>query len=284
MAGKLLGIRAGGQPAGSEKHESSSTLAFDAVSLGIEGPSGPMPATPSRMLEALREKLSQCRVMANESGIACELNADRTIMVYRNLHKNMRGAWVLNMPNCGSEGSDLRFIVGRTRSTWVLLYDQSPESIYENPRFMSIDLKKRDVVVLSNGKTMYLSRVSRREIDLLNGVAAVSGRREKGVQKDTLVPAHDDVPSYSDISAKLAACEDVHSEDLVFDIREFSDGIKFITTLQDERGNAHYYIVSGESEQAYWLYVNNDPGPPEGSLFRTTFRYKGDSCVLYREG
>ncbi|MCI0503342.1 hypothetical protein L0Y65_01370 [Candidatus Micrarchaeota archaeon] len=284
MAGNRMEGAPGAQSDAKAQHDSSSTLAFDAVRLRVEGPSGPMPATPARILEALREKIAKCRVMVNESGIASEMNPDGTMSVYRNLHKNLKGAWVLNIQNSGKDGGDLRFIVGRTRSTWVLLYDQSPESIYENPKFMSIDLKKRDVVVLENGKTMYLSRISRHELDALNGVAAVCCGKKPALKKDTLAPGHEDVPSYSDLAAKLRASGEVHSEDLLFDMKEFADGIRFITALQDASGNAHYYIVSGEEEHAFWLYVNADGGAPEGAIFKTTFRYMDDSCVLYREG
>lgn len=271
-------------PAGAAERESSATLAFGAVSLGVESIAAQMPATPARMLDIIRGKLSKCRVMVNDSGIACELNEDKTMLVYKNLPKNLKGAWMLSIPKSGINGEDLKFIVGRTRSTWVLFFDQPPESLYESPKFMSIDLKKRDVVVLETGKTMFLARVSRQEIDLLNSIAAVANGKGPTPVKDTLAPAPDTIPSYSDVGAKLGEAEDVFSEDLVFDMKEFAGGIKFITTLQDESGHAHYYIISGEDEHAYWLYVNSDPAPPEGSLFKTTFRYKDDSCVLYREG
>jgi hypothetical protein len=271
-------------PAGAVERESSATLAFGAVSLGVESIAAQMPATPARMLDIIRGKLSKCRVMVAESGIACELNDDKTMLVYKNLAKNLKGAWTLGIPKSGMNGEDLKFIVGRTRSTWVLFFDQPPESLYENPKFMSIDLKKRDVVVLETGKTMYLARVSRQEIDLLNSIAAVANGKAQAPMKDTLAPATDAIPSYSDVSAKLGKAEDVLSEDLIFEMSQFAEGIKFITTLQDEAGHAHYYIISGDEEHAYWLYVNSDPAPPEGSLFKTTFRYKDDSCVLYREG
>jgi hypothetical protein len=273
MAGNRFG--SGSSNVTSSSRETSSTLAFGATKLGVEGPSGAYPQTPARVLEILREKLSRCRVMVNDSGIACEMNIDKTMLVYRNLSKNLRGAGLISI-------GDLKFMVGRTRSTWFLLYDNPPEELYEDSRFMSVDFKNRDVLVLENGKSMFLSRVSRHDIDLMNGIAAVSSGR-KAKAPDTLAPDPEGGVSYSDLSRKLKAARDVYSEDLLFSMDEFADGIKFVTTLQDENGNTHYYIVSGEEEHAFWLYINTDPGAPEKSLFMTTFTYNNDSCIMYQE-
>lgn len=213
--------------------------------------------------------------MKNDSEIATTMTPDKTMVVYRTLPANLRGVCMLNI-------GDKKFVVGRTRSTWFLLYESPPEEIYEDARFMDIDLKRRDVLVLEKGKTMYLSRVSRQEIDMLNGIAAVSNGR-KAQQKDTLALAPDSVVSYSALASKLPLATEVSSDDPFFDMEEFAREMKFVTALQDSHGNAHYYIVSGEAEQAYYLYVNSESKPPVSVLYETTFRYKNDSCVLYRE-
>ncbi len=256
--------------------EHTSTLAIGVAGLLEEGPTGQFPATPGKALDTLRERLSRCRVMASESGIATGPNIDDTFTVYSTLSKRVRGAWPLKI-------DDARFIIGRTKSTWFLLYDRPPESFYEDARFMNIDLKKRDVLTLDNGKTMFLSRVSRTEIDMLNTMANLRPHEKKPQHFDTLVPRQDGSLSYSAIKWRLRAATSVRSEDLVFDMRKFADGIKFITTMEDDSGGVHYYIVSGEEERSYWLYVNSSAPAPEGALYKTTFTFHNDKCVLYRE-
>ncbi len=255
--------------------ESSSTLAFGVAKLGVEGPTGSFPQTAAKVLEILKEKLSRCRVMVNDSGVATEMNPDGTMLVYKNLSRNMRGAGLISI-------GERKFMVGRTRSTWFLLYDTPPEELYEDSRFMDMDFKKRDVLVLETGKSMFLSRVSRQEIDVMNGIAALASGKRKA-KADTLAPDPEGVVSYSELSQKLKAAHDVFSEDMLFDMNHFADGIKFVTTLQDANGNTHYYIVSGEEEHAYWLYINSNPGTPEKSLFKTTFKYNNDACVMFQE-
>jgi hypothetical protein len=274
MVGRKLDDGRAGQAA-APLRESSSTLAFGVGKLGVEGPTGAFPPTPARLLDIVKEKLSRCRVMVNDSGIATTMNKDGTMLVYKTLQANMRGACMLNI-------GDKKFIVGRTRSTWVLVYDQPPEEIYEDSRFMDIDLKRRDVLVLENGKTMFVSRISRADIDMLNGIAAIANGR-KAQANDTLAPSADGSVSYACLQSKLRSAVDVCSDDPLFEMEEFAEGIKFVTTLQDQQGNAHYYIVSGEKEHAYYLYINSGAEPPDRCLFTTTFSYKKDSCILYRE-
>ncbi len=274
MAGRKLENGRGGQAA-EPPRESSATLAFGVEKLGVEGHTGAFPPTPARLLDIVKGKLTRCRVMVNDSGIATAMNQDGTMLLYKTLPANTRGVCMLKI-------GDKNFIVGRTRSTWVLFYDLPPEEIYEDARFMDIDLKKRDVLVLETGKTMFLSRVSRSDIDMLNGIAAIANGR-KAQPNDTLAPSADGVISYASLESKLRAATNVCSEDPLFEMEEFARGIKFVTTLQDQHGNSHYYIVSGEKELAYYLYINSNPDPPERSLFTTTFSYKNDSCILYRE-
>ncbi|MFH0885031.1 MAG: hypothetical protein V1861_04935 [Candidatus Micrarchaeota archaeon] len=274
MAGRKIEDGRDAQVRGSLR-EKSSTLAFGTEELGLEGPTGAFPPTPARLLDMVKGKLSGCRIMRNESGIATTMNEDGTMPVYKTLPANIQGACMLNL-------GDKKFIVGRTRSTWVLIYDSPPEEIYEDTRFMNIDLKKRDILVLENGKTMFLSRISRQDIDMLNGIAAIAGGR-KAPQSDTLAPSADGVVSYSGLQNKLRAATDICSGDPLFEMEEFVQGIKFVTTLQDQHGNSHYYIVSGKEEHDYYLYINSNSNPPERCIFTTTFTYKKDSCILYRE-
>ena len=135
--------------------DTTATSIFSAGVPAIEEDLSSFPKTPERLLDALRKRLSTCRVMVNDSGILCDWNADGTFLVYKNLPKNLRGAWMLKI-------GDLQFMIGRTRSTWVLLYEQLPETISNDRRFTgTIYLMNRDIIVLESGKTMYLSRVER---------------------------------------------------------------------------------------------------------------------------
>jgi len=274
MAGKKIG-EVKGAAAAAPLHEASATLAFGVASLGVEGPTGAFPPTPARLLDAVKEKLSKCRVMRNDSGIATMMNDEGTMRVYKTLQTNLRGAGVLDI-------AGRKFIVGRTRSTWVLIYDQPHEEIYEDARFMDVDLKRCDTLVLDNGKTMFVSRISKSDIDMLNSIASLAAGR-KAQQNETLVPPADGTVSYAALTSKLRAATDICSDDPLFEMDEFAAGIKFVTTLQDQHGNTHYYIVSGDKEQAYYLYINSDSEPPGNYLFTTTFSYKKDSCMLYRE-
>jgi hypothetical protein len=263
--------------------EATGTLAFNASRLKEEGLTTAMPLTPARVLEAVRERIAKCRVKVSESGMAVVAHGTADSFRYRNLAQNLRGAWMLQLPKCGQHGEDLKFLVGRTRSTLFLLYDFPPESIYENTKFMGINFRARDILELEGGKTMFLSRVTRKDVMALNAIASSSGGKAGPAKRDTLAPEQDSVADSAELAEKLKRATDVRSEDLLFSIGEFADQIVFSTALQDLSGNPYYYIVSGSEEQAFWLYVNRDPGAPEGALFRTTFIYGTDTCVLYRE-
>jgi hypothetical protein len=147
---------------------------------------------------------------------------------------------------------------------------------------MSLDLKLRDVLATETGKTMFLSRISRDDLNTLNAIAAQSAQK-KAQKIDTLAPSDDGSFSHDEVVQKLRSSVVEHSTDLFFDMQEFADGIKFMTPIQDASGN-HYYIVSGAEENDYWLYINAEPPPPEGCLAVTRFRYRNDICTLYMGG
>jgi hypothetical protein len=255
--------------------DSTSTLAFSVGKPAVEEGMGFLPKTSDKLLDALKDRLGKMFVLVNDSGIGCEeISEGSGQMRYKNLPPNLRGAWKLTI-------NDTTFIVGRTRSTWVLVYDKSPESLYEDERFMSLDLKLRDVLATETGKTMFLSRISRDDLNTLNAIAAQSAQK-KAQKIDTLAPS-DDGSFYDEVVQKLRSSLVEHSTDLFFDMQEFADGIKFMTPIQDASGN-HYYIVSGAEENDYWLYINAEPPPPEGCLAVTRFRYRNDICTLYMGG
>ncbi|MEW6036625.1 MAG: hypothetical protein AB1529_08500 [Candidatus Micrarchaeota archaeon] len=256
--------------------ESTSTLAFSTAAPAAEEGIGFLPKTSDKLLDALKDRLAKMMVLVNDSGIGCEESPEGSgQMRYKNLPPNLRGAWKLTI-------KDTTFIVGRTRSTWLLVYDKAPESLYEDERFMGLDLKLRDVLATETGKTMFLSRISREDLNMLNAIAAQSAAK-KAQPLDTLAPGDDGVFSHDEVVRKLRSAVVEHSTDLFFDMNEFADGIKFMTPIQDASGN-HYYIVSGAEEQDYWLYINAEPPAPEGCLGITRIRYKNDICTLYMGG
>lgn len=282
-------VASNGEKDGGRNCDTAATSIFSLQRPGIEDDISTFPKTPEKLLKKLRVLLAGCRVVVNESGVLCEMNEDGAFLVYKNLPKNLRGAWMLTI-------DDVKFMVGHTRSTWVLLYDRAPESLYEDPRFMSVDLKRRDVIVLENGKSMFLSCVTREEIDTLNAIAIQSATRKKmpastknipAIVKestDTIAPDLEGTIDYDVLRRKLKNVSEFYSTDASFHIARFAEEIKFITTLQDEEGNNHYYIIAGENEHAYWLYVNANASPPKHCISTTCFKYKNDSCVLYEEG
>ena len=273
----MAGGRFGNGPPRQVPQEATATLAVGISSLWEEGPMGSLPAASGKILDAVRTQLEGCRIMnripGNDgSGISVCANADGTATVYATLPKNLRGV--------GSVTADgTIFLIGKTRSSWFLLYGVPPASLYENPAFMSINLRRCDILTLGNGKTRYLSRVSRDEINALIGIASSSAR----IPAETLAPQPGMNVPIEALAAKLKKAESVQSDDLFFNMGAFAEGIRFAAVLQDASGNPYYYIISGEQERPYWLYVNTETNGPEGSMYPTRFRFNADSCIMFRE-
>lgn len=251
------------------------TLAFTSPVLEdrIDG----FPQTSERLQESLRKHLAACEVRVNGASMNCAPD-ESGIMRYVSLplEDTIRGAWKLTV-------SDMEFFLGRTDTSWFVLYAFPAESIYDrDPRFMSINFKNKDKLVLPKGKTLYLSRVTCGEVDALRALAALSAGK-MAVKADTLAPGPQGHFTYEDVRAKLAKASDLHSTDLFFDMREFIQGIRFITVEEDRQGNVHYYIMSGEDETGYRLYVNPVDLSMPGHGNSTRFRYRQDVCILYRE-
>lgn len=231
-----------------------------------------MPETSSRLLESLRSQIAQLTLELAGSGIRHE--GGRYVV----LPKTLRSAWMAKVrhPLLG----ELGFLVGQTRSTWVLLYDAPHEKIYEDPRFLGIELKMRDVTRTPKGKRMYVSRIERADLDLLNGIAAQdAGNRARS---DSLAPT-EGAFSYGQTMARLKNCSLVHCTRPDFSPGAFFASVHFMTPTQSDAGD-YYYIEAGDPDapQTCALHVGRDPMLPEGTFgHKATLIWHRERCFLY---
>lgn len=231
-----------------------------------------MPATPSKLLEGLRNQVAALTLELTGSGIRHE--GGRYVV----LPKTLRSAWMAKVrhPLLG----ELAFLVGQTRSTWVLLYDQPHEKIYEDPRFLGIELKLRDVTRTPKGKRMYVSRIEKADLDLLNGIAAQdAGHRSRS---DSLAPA-EGAFSYGQTMARLKNCALVRCTDPSFLPSAFFASVHFMTPTQSDAGD-YYYIEAGDPDAPLTcaLHVGKDPLLPEKAfVHKATLSWHHERCFLY---
>ncbi len=299
------------------RNEATATSIFSMTAPALDEDLSAFPKTPERLLAVLKDKLAKCRVLVNDSGILCEADEDGLMIRYKNLPNNLQGAWMLKI-------GDIQFMTGRTRTTWILVYDRPPESLPEDPRFTGkINFMNRDIIMLESGKTMFVSRISRDERNALNIIAAgeaartaagaTAGKAAEGgagagpgqyPPEAAMAPAAANAPlgrpgrapglslepdetgtvDYEAIQSALKSVQGFHSSDPFFELGAFADSIKFITTEQDADGRDRYYIVAGEEESIYWLYVNRAAPEPQGTALTARFTHGTERCILYKEG
>lgn len=231
-----------------------------------------MPETEGRLLKALRSQIAQLTIEQADSGIRHE---DGRYVV---LPKTLRSAWLAKVshPVLG----DMNFLVGQTRSTWVLLYDQPHERIYEDPRFMGVELKRRDKARTPKGKAMYVSRIERSDLDTINAIAAQdAGERPRS---DSLEPT-EGAFSYEETMSRLRLCRLTACTNKSFDLTSFVDTVHFMTPTQSSAGN-YYYLDAGDPEDpmACELHVGRDPQlPAESYTHKATLTYRRNPSYLY---
>ncbi len=231
-----------------------------------------MPQTEGKLLTALRSQIGQLTIELAESGIRHE---DGRYVV---LPKTLRSAWMAKVshPLLG----DMTFLVGQTRSTWVLLYDKPHERIYEDPRFMGVELKRRDVTRTARGKAMYVSRIERTDLDKINAIAAAdAGSRPT---PDSLEPT-EGAFSYEETMSRLRLCRLTTCTDESFDLSPFVETVHFMTPTQSAAGN-YYYIDAGDPEDpmACELHVGSDPHLPVDSYsHKAELSYRKNPSYLY---
>lgn len=231
-----------------------------------------MPETEGKLLTALRAQIGRLTVEQADSGYRHE---DGRYVV---LPKTLRSAWLARVqhPVLG----ELTFLVGQTRSTWVLLYDKPHERIYEDPRFMGVELKRRDVTRTPKGKAMYVSRIERTDLDTINAIAA-----QDVVDRplsDTLEPT-EGAFSFEETMSRLRLCRLDGCTDPQFVLSDFVDTVHFITPTQSSAGN-YYYLDAGDPEDpmACELHVGRDPEHPSDSYgHKASLSYRRDPSYLY---
>ena len=231
-----------------------------------------MPKTSGKLLTALKAQIGQLKIEQEGSGIRHDEGR------YVVLPRTLRSAWMAKVdhPDLG----ELKFLIGQTRSTWVLVYDQPHERIYEDPRFMGVELKNRDIARTPRGKAMYVSRIERKDLDKINAIAAQdAGER---TQTDTLAPI-EGAFSYEEVVTRLLHCEVEQCTDPDFDNVSFVTSIQFMTPTQSDGGN-FYYVEAGDEEDPMTceLHVGTDPQLPESTyVHKATLTYKDEISFLY---
>lgn len=231
-----------------------------------------MPETPGKLLTALKDQIAQLTIEQAGSGIRHEGGK------YVVLPNTLRSAWLAKVRH--SVLGELKFLVGQTRSTWVLLYDTPHERLYEDPRFMGVELKQRDVALTSKGKRMYVSRIEKRDLDQINAIAA----KDAGAAgaPDTLAPT-EGAFSFAETMARLRRSVFLGASDDRFDPDEFLESVRFMTPTQGSAGN-YYYLDAGDPEDPVTceLHVGKDPQLPAGAFrHKATFAYRSERCYLY---
>ncbi len=231
-----------------------------------------MPETEGRLLKGLRSQINQLTIQQADSGIRHE---DGRYVV---LPKTLRSAWLAKVkhPVLG----DMNFLVGQTRSTWVLLYDKPHERIYEDPRFMGVELKRRDVTRTPKGKAMYVSRIERADLDTLNAIAAQDASERP--RSDSLEPT-EGAFSLEETMSRLRLCRLLECTDAGFDLEGFVESVHFITPTQSSAGN-YYYLDAGDPEDPMTceLHVGRDPELPADSYgHKATLSYRKAASYLY---
>ncbi len=233
-----------------------------------------MPQTSGKLLAALKIQVSQLAIEQAGSGIRHE---DGNYVVLPN---TLRSAWMAKVNHAVL--GPLKFLVGQTRSTWVLVYDQPHERLYEDPRFMPVELKRRDVTRTPKGKQVYVSRIERADLDRINAIAAQdAGERPAST---SLAPAEDAGAFHAEaVLARLRQATLLRCSAPGFDPVAFFGTVQFMTPTQAGSGN-YYYLEAGDPEAPLTceLHVGADPELREGTYaHRAVLSHGDEQSYLY---
>ncbi len=231
-----------------------------------------LPKTEGKLLTALKAQISQLKIEVAGSGIRHEHKK------YLVLPRTLRSAWLARV-NHAQIGA-LKLLMGQTRSAWILVCDEPPEKIYEDPRFMGLELKKRDVTMTPKGKRMYVSLIGRKELDRINAIAAQDAGAPTG--HPSLAPV-EGAFDLKDTLERLRRCELLGCTDRSFDLTEFVSQIHFMTPTQAS-ASYYYYVEAGFADDPVTceLHVGEDPALPAGSFSdKATLSFGGERSYLY---
>jgi hypothetical protein len=231
-----------------------------------------MPESSGKLLDGLKRQLGQLTVQKSGSGIRHQNGR------YAVLPRTLRSAWMAKVdhPVLGA----LRFLMGQTRSTWIIVYDTPYERIYEDPRFMGLELKATDVAVTPKGKKMYVSRIGRQDVVKINAIAAQDAGMK--ARPDSLAPTEGSFSREETID-RLRRCAVVSGQGPSLDLAGFIDSIHFITPTQGPSGN-YYYIDAGDPAEpkSCELHVSDDPErSPSTYGAKFVLAYRNELAYLY---
>src|SRR4030095_4959951 len=121
-----------------ERPQTDSTAAFTLSDPAPDKPSA-LPPTSPKLLDAIRGKLANSLVKVSDSGFYTEERPPESGQhFYKTLPSRLQGAWSMDM-------AGKRMVVAKSHHSWLVIYDIPPEKLYEEPRLMSINLRKRDI-------------------------------------------------------------------------------------------------------------------------------------------
>jgi hypothetical protein len=270
-----------------------------------------LPATSNKMMAKVKEMLDPSRwepQEPNESGV-----------IFANFANNIRGCAAVTLQSRRTpDQKDTFFVVTTRRNVW-LVYSTPHETLHDHyETLMNVNLKRRTILAekLQEGqpgqvaenaregqpgkalKRRYISHLT--SSDLRNFYATASFYKaqeppkakpvaiaDSGTSapfKDTISPDLDMNVDIQDMQRKLRTSALIISSRKGFSLQEFSETVKFVATFSDEFGRMHYFIIAGENETVYRLYVNANAAPSPGVVGFTRFRYCNDACIMYEEG
>lgn len=179
--------------------------------------------------------------------------------------------------------ADVLFIAVRTTNDSYVISKVPCESLYETAQgLMSIELKDRVTLDSGGGSGLYIYLVRAEDVKRMESLSAIVASRKP--------VAHTLEPDMSSISVnerefreRLGECQYLKGTREGFDVAEFADSVKFSCKYEDTNGNPYYFIMAGEKEDAYRMYVNRRDHDMEYFSQMHIFRYGNEVCRLYKE-
>jgi len=241
-------------------------------------------------VSSMRANLSKCTMSPHDSENPRGVNLE-------NLVKNLAGVGKLELEHFKLGRITLYTI--RTRKVSFIVSPHSPESLYEDPQFMSLatNLRERSVLYTQKGSRLFIyplgseNKPGSDEIRTLQGLANKQNGRPSippsaaGAEiTDTLQldPEKSMAVSIGAFKERFARCEVLDLDTRSFDPKAFAEGILVVSHFKDEKGSPHYVIIAGKEEDCYLLYVNADSTAIPGKGI--ALGYGGnDFCLLYRD-
>ena len=238
-------------------------------------------STSSKLLLKLRNQVSKLQVLKHDSVMKIRQDGMGNF-VYFPLPSRIIGGAIIKI-------GKTNFLLGQTRSSWFIIYDQPPERLYDTtPALMDVDLKRTDMAATPNGKILYLSTITRDEVNMLNNISAMESTRKGNYKEtqDSLEIKEGETFFLEKTLEILKKHTTEYKSDIGFDIDKFVSKIVFMTPVVGAVG-LHYYILIenddlNSGEIVCELHVQKDPKYSE-ERFRdkVILYYKGKFSFLY---